>query len=55
MIATAAFSPDRTFRYALERSWGIGPTLLFIGLNPSTADEYTNDPTVTRCQNYAYR
>lgn len=25
----------------------------FIGLNPSTADETTNDPTVTRCINFA--
>lgn len=26
---------------------------MFIGLNPSTADEIKNDPTVTRCINYA--
>jgi hypothetical protein len=25
----------------------------FIGLNPSTADEFKNDPTVTRCINFA--
>lgn len=28
---------------------------MFIGLNPSTADEVKNDPTVTRCINYAKR
>ena len=26
---------------------------MFIGLNPSTADETKSDPTVTRCMNYA--
>jgi hypothetical protein len=26
---------------------------MFIGLNPSTADESTNDPTLNRCINYA--
>lgn len=28
---------------------------MFIGLNPSTADEINNDPTVTRCIKYAHR
>ncbi len=26
---------------------------MFVGLNPSTADEQTNDPTVTRCIRFA--
>jgi hypothetical protein len=26
---------------------------MFVGLNPSTADENTDDPTLTRCINYA--
>jgi len=26
---------------------------MFIGLNPSTADETSDDPTLTRCINYA--
>jgi hypothetical protein len=29
--------------------------IAFVGLNPSTADEVKNDPTVTRCINYAQR
>ena len=29
------------------------PYALIIGLNPSTADETKNDPTITRCINYA--
>jgi hypothetical protein len=28
---------------------------MFIGLNPSTADETTNDRTVSRCIDYAHR
>lgn len=51
---TAIFSPDRKYRYALWREW-IGGTgcVMFIGLNPSTADEVQDDPTVRRCINYA--
>ena len=50
----ARFSPCRTWRYTLHRVWGEGQGLLMvIGLNPSTADEVKNDPTVTRCINYA--
>ena len=32
-----------------------GNMVAFIGLNPSTADETVNDPTVTRCMGYARR
>lgn len=50
----AIFSPDRIYRYLLWRQWGEGASMVaFIGLNPSTADEVQNDPTVTRCINYA--
>lgn len=46
----AVFSPDRIYRYALFRNWREGEgRLAVIGLNPSTADEVENDPTVTRC------
>lgn len=51
----AEFSPDRVFRYRLWRRWDHGPMLLVIGLNPSTADETTDDPTVRRCLDYARR
>jgi len=53
--AGAVFSPCRTFRYRLGRVWGDGPTLTVIGLNPSTADETSNDPTVRRCIAFAMR
>lgn len=50
----ALFSPCRRWRYLLWRRWDENaPVCAFIGLNPSTADELANDPTVTRCINYA--
>jgi hypothetical protein len=50
----AEFSPDRKHRYTLWRIWDESkPYAMFIGLNPSTADEVKNDPTVTRCLGYA--
>ena len=53
-LTGAAFSPCRKFRYALWRRWmDKGDTALFLLLNPSTADEIKNDPTVERCERYA--
>lgn len=46
----ATFSPCRTWRYDLWRIWASGPTILWLMLNPSTADEVSNDPTVERCE-----
>ena len=45
----AVFSADKLHRWALWRRWGPGPAVAFIGLNPSTADEQQDDPTVRRC------
>lgn len=54
----AHFSPCRLYRYSLWRSWaglfGTGKGFaMFIGLNPSTADETQDDPTIRRCIGYA--
>jgi hypothetical protein len=49
----ADFSPCRKFRYTLWRIWGKQPPLMFCCLNPSTADEVNNDPTVERCERRA--
>lgn len=52
--STADFSPCRTWRYSLTRRWkSVGPLLPFTMLNPSTADEEANDPTVAKCCGYA--
>ena len=53
--AGAEFSGDRTYRFRLWRSWGNGIRLVVIGLNPSTADENKDDPTIRRCIYFARR
>jgi hypothetical protein len=51
----ARFSRCRHYRYSLERCWQGGRgRVLFIGLNPSTADHRQDDPTIRRCVNYAH-
>jgi hypothetical protein len=46
----AVFSPDRKYRFRLTRIWNEScPLLMWIMLNPSTADESRDDPTIRRC------
>ncbi len=54
------FSEDRRYRYVLWREWE--PLLseqpsyvMFIGLNPSTADEESDDPTIRKCIGFTKR
>jgi hypothetical protein len=50
----AVFSDDEQYRYKLIVGWGGNSQWVnFIMLNPSTADEVVNDPTVERCQRRA--
>lgn len=53
MQRSADLSACRTYRYALWRRWGSGAYAMFIGLNPSTADEMNDDPTIRRCIGFA--
>lgn len=54
MISGAEFSADRKYRYALWRVWDkYKPLVMFIGLNPSTANEIDPDPTITRVKTFA--
>lgn len=42
------------YRYWLQRLWDENrPPLVFIGLNPSTADALVDDPTIRRCIGFA--
>ena len=53
---TANFSSCRKYRYSLSRIWDKQKKfVLFIGLNPSTADEEVDDPTIRRCSGYAQK
>ncbi len=59
------FSPDRVYRYTLWREWSMPlihcacggcenrKYVMFIGLNPSTADETKDDNTIRKCIKYA--
>lgn len=50
----AEISPCRKYRYRLWREWEPGITkCTFVMLNPSTADEVNNDPTISRCERRA--
>lgn len=52
----AVFSPCAVYRYTLWRVWDRSrPIVNFVMLNPSTADEILNDPTVERCERRARR
>ena len=52
----AGFSRCGRYRYWLRRSWDSSlPQCAFIGLNPSTADATTDDPTLRRCIDFAQR
>lgn len=57
------FSPDRVYRYTLWRQWADDlfhnktkeGYVMFIGLNPSTADETLDDPTIRKCIGFTKR
>ena len=50
----ALLSQDNKYRYQLSRIWdGEKQSILFIMLNPSTADAHVDDPTTRRVINFA--
>lgn len=54
MHRKALFSPCQKYRYALWREWDTGSgQVLFVGLNPSVANEQKDDPTIRRCMGFA--
>lgn len=56
LAASADFSHDYRYRYALTRRLGLGERIvLFVGLNPSTATAEQDDPTIRRCVGFARR
>lgn len=53
---TAVLSSDGIYRYACGRQWDVGDRrALFVMLNPSTADDQIDDPTIRRCMAFARR
>lgn len=54
--AAAVFDRAREYRYLLTRIWDPSrPPLVWLMLNPSTADAFTEDPTSRRCLSFARR
>lgn len=52
--STAIYSDCEKYRYSLTRIWEPeGKKAFFVMLNPSTATEVQNDPTVERCERRA--
>ena len=50
----AIFDIIGSYRYSLWRAWSsYHPRIAFVLLNPSTADEQKNDPTIRRCMGFA--
>jgi hypothetical protein len=53
----ATFSQCQRYRYSLTRMWTppnmLVRTVMFVGLNPSTADAQVDDPTIRRCVRFA--
>jgi len=55
MERAALLSVDGRYRYWLTRRWAPGPPVTFVMLNPSTADDTTDDPTIRRCIGFTRR
>lgn len=54
MKKDALISDCGEYRYWLERIWDEEkPIIVFVMLNPSTADSNEDDPTIRRCINFA--
>ena len=53
MDMKAQLSDCQKYRYALWRRWGEGSQVVFVMLNPATADAAKDDPTIRRCIGFA--
>jgi hypothetical protein len=56
MEKDALISPNKIYRYTLRRVWdNTKPDLIWIMLNPSTADAEKDDATIRRCIGFSQR
>jgi hypothetical protein len=55
-LSSAVFSPCLRYRYRLSRGWDVAlPRVLFVMVNPSSADEKNDDQTMRKCIGLAKR
>lgn len=56
VLAGCELSDDEVYRYTLYRVWDKNkPVVIWVMLNPSTADGTTDDQTIRRCMDFARR
>jgi hypothetical protein len=56
VLKGATLSPDRLYRYHLYRTWDAElPHMVWLMLNPSTADAEKDDLTIKKCMGFARR
>lgn len=56
MVTDAVISPCGKYRYSLTRKWGIGDSkVTWLMFNPSTADAWSDDPTIRKCMGFSMR
>lgn len=54
LTKSAVLSECGVYRYELRRAWDLDlPSLLWVMLNPSTADAASDDPTINRCAGFS--
>lgn len=51
----AVLSECGQYRYTLTRVWDLQPSMVFVMLNPSTADADEDDATIRKCLGFAKR
>lgn len=51
----AYLSPCGMYRYVLTRSWAEGSMVVWVMLNPSTADARVDDPTIRKVMGFSRR
>jgi hypothetical protein len=54
-VGAAVLDAEGRYRYVLRRRWAPEETVLWIMLNPSTADATSDDPTIRRCRSFSRR
>jgi hypothetical protein len=57
VTGAAKYSPCSRYRYWLTRRWGLldAPVIMWVGMNPSTAEAHIDDPTIRKEMKFSQR